>query len=691
MFKFYRRLIHRMSLLFVMAAFIQSSMAESGREIPVAQLSGEPQSFNAKVDETNSFTWWLPTNATAFVVPFSAGVVVEATNAPLMRWLADGSPWELTELPVFGARYGGRTLAVIVPWPHYAELVVGDRVGVRFTFPTGRTNVTPCEIVARWCDNDPLAVAQVFRDWRTSAKNLGAIPRPRSLLAKASDLPAVTNLFGAPHIYLWGPALFSRHDIDRKQWIPFARALRDSPTNTFGIQVLGQFSAAQRKSLNLLANAQAAENWLTLDVAEAIDKALAQPGLLNLPTNTAPAEVVRRNSKALSEAMPGLLHDPSTWGDGFSLPTIESLHAAGINHAVLLLSDFYGHSPRPDLAAKAAEFGYLLGPYDSYHSVHSPKAAADATWETAQFDEAAYVNGRILRADGSGSGGFKARGFHFSPAAAWPYVTNRVQGALQETPFTSWFMDCDATAECFDDYNPLHPATRVDDINARRDRLRWLGTNKKLVVGSEGGSALFADVICFGHGIQTPYIGHLAPEFKDPKSPSFIGKYWPPDMPANSFKAIPVPASMMSPYFDPLARIPFYRAALGDDVIATHHWSYDDFKFSDVATERELMELLYMVPPMYHLNRESWPQRRQRIVKHFAFWSPLHEQLATAPLTRFEWLTADHQLQRTAFHLPAGDVTMTVNFGDATAQEYPPQSATVAGAIEVAQRVYQIN
>ena len=85
-------------------------------------------------------------------------------------------------------------MAIIVPWPHYAELVVGDRVGVRFKFPAGRTNVTPCEIVARWCDNDPLAVAQAFRDWRTSTKNLGAIPRPRSLLAKANDLPNYPTL-----------------------------------------------------------------------------------------------------------------------------------------------------------------------------------------------------------------------------------------------------------------------------------------------------------------------------------------------------------------------------------------------------------------------------------------------------------------------------------------------------------------
>ena len=178
--------------------------------------------------QSGDFTWWLPQGGDSFVLPMSAGVVVDATNAPLMRWLKDGSPWDLTELPIFGVRYGERTALVIVPWPHYAELVIGDRVGVRFKFPVGRTNATPCEIVARWCGKDPLDVATAFRSWRETTKDTGAIPKPRSLAVKAAALPGVTNLFGAPHIYLWGPALFSRHDVDKTNWIAFARALRDA-------------------------------------------------------------------------------------------------------------------------------------------------------------------------------------------------------------------------------------------------------------------------------------------------------------------------------------------------------------------------------------------------------------------------------------------------------------------------------
>ena len=444
---------------------------ESGNELLASQLSDHPRSFSSKPTQSGDFTWWLPQGGDSFVLPMSAGVVVDATNAPLMRWLKDGSPWDLTELPIFGVRYGERTALVIVPWPHYAELVIGDRVGVRFKFPVGRTNATPCEIVARWCGKDPLDVATAFRSWRETTKDTGAIPKPRSLAVKAAALPGVTNLFGAPHIYLWGPALFSRHDVDKTNWIAFARALRDAGPNTIGGRIVARFSNDQQSSLTNVAKAEWPEQWLTTDVAMAIEGTLRERTLSQLPDNTPLAEVIRKNSKALAKAFPSLVHDPATWGDGFSLPMLESLQAAGIDRALLLLSDFYGTSPRPDVAHKAAELGYLTGPYDSYHSVHNPKAAPDATWETAQFDQVAYAQGRVQNPDGSGHGGFKNRGFHLSPTAAWPYVRQRVETNLNQTPFSAWFVDCDATAECFDDYNPLHPATKVDDIRTRRQRL----------------------------------------------------------------------------------------------------------------------------------------------------------------------------------------------------------------------------
>jgi hypothetical protein len=135
-------------------------------------------------------------------------------------------------------------------------------------------------------------------------------------------------------------------------------------------------------------------------------------------------------------------------------------------------------------------------------------------------------------------------------------------------------------------------------------------------------------------------------------------------------------------------RLPLYQAALGDQMIVSHHWSFDSLKLSDVAADRELLEILYLVPPLYHLNRETWPQRKDAITRHFALWSPLHRVLATAPLVRFQWLSEDRLVQRTTFRHPSGDTAITVNFSIDARPGFPARSATVAGPIPLTQKIY---
>lgn len=675
-----RMLIH----LIASAVGAHFAIAFDAKTLPLAEMTDDLALFRAVASDERSFTWWMPAGADAYVLPVSAGIRVEASDKEMMERLRNGSPWDLRELPVLGGLYRDRTLAVIVPWPHYAELIVTDRVGVRFKFPEGRNNTTPCDVVARWAGSDALEVARVFREWRRNAEDIGGLARPRPLARKARELPRVNRLFGAAHFYLWGPAMFSRHDVDRRNWIPLAQALRAAPKGSFGARLRSLLSDEERKALDELAEAEWPMKHLTLTLALAFDRALVSRVLLGQPDELSVREVAEGNREALAMNLAEFVHDPKTWGDGLSCTLLEEMHGAGIEQAVLLLSDLYGTAVRPDAVARAAELGYLLGPYDSYHSVHSPSAHPDRTWETAQFDREAYEKGRVVKAEGRRQGGFKGRGFHFAPVAAWPYVLRRVGTVLGNNAYSCWFVDCDATAECFDDFSPLHPMTRVEDMKARRQRLRWLETDRRLVIGSEGGSALFADVIHFGHGVHTPYLGHLDPAFRDRQSPHFLGRHWPPDTPEQSFKAVPVPPSLRSPYFDPRVRIPLYRAALGDELIVSHHWSFDSLKFSDVEAVRALMEILYLVPPMYHLNRETWPERREKILRQVGFWGPLHRQLAQVPLSRFDWLTDDRMVQRTTFGTGDGEVAITVNFSTETRVGFPPLSASVTGPIDVA-------
>lgn len=65
--------------------------------------------------------------------------------------------------------------------------------------------------------------------------------------------------------------------------------------------------------------------------------------------------------------------------------------------------------------------------------------------------------------------------------------------------------------------------------------------------------------------------------------------------------------------------------------------------------ENELTQLLYNVPPLYHLSAASLDQRLPLIVRQDRFFRPLHERLATQALTAFDWLSEDRLVQQTTF------------------------------------------
>ncbi|GAB4108438.1 MAG: hypothetical protein Kow001_05680 [Acidobacteriota bacterium] len=664
-----------------LVVMLQAVAAPSEQELSLSALDPQPRVFTPGV-QGQSWTWWLPAGFGRLVLPVSGGVLVESSDAELLAWARRGSPWTLNQFPVVGASYGGQMAVVIVPWPHYAELVVDERPGIRFVFPPGREGATPSEIVAALVEDDLLAPARVFRQWRCTPADAGGIPAPLPLSRKALERPAIQRLFGAAHFYLWGPMLFSRHDVRRDRWAPWAQALAGAAEGSAAARLWQALGTDARAAFEELSAGRGEMAWLTARAASGVDRALRDPRWLGQPAGTPAAGVIRRNREMLAELFGSFLEPAATWGDGPSKTLIDALRASGIRRGVLLLSDLHAASPRPELAEYSAAAGYLMGPYDSYHSVHDPDAPPDETWETAQFDQVAYEEGRILDERGRGRPGFRGRGFHFSPIAAWPWFRDRVGGLAMQVPFNTWFVDCDATGELFDDYHPGHPATRMDDLAARRHRLEWLARERGLVVGSEEASVLVSDVLDFGQGVQTPYLGHLDPQLRDPDSPYFLGRYWPPGSPGRFFAEVPVAPSLRRPYFDPRVRVPLLRAAFGDEVVMSHHWEGDNFKFRDVVEIRELMEILHMTAPLYHLNRDSWPRRRQRILNHLAVWSPLHEKLATAPLTRFEWLTSDGLVQRTTFESADGWFRITVNFDTLEREGIPPRSVRVAAETE---------
>jgi hypothetical protein len=368
-------------------------------------------------------------------------------------------------------------------------------------------------------------------------------------------------------------------------------------------------------------------------------------------------ELVKLNGHLFNLTFPHLLADSATFGSGVSPKMIERLQAAGLDRLWLGVSGVDVLHLLPETVAAAKQAGYLLAPYDEYHDLHSPDAKR--TWSTAQFGQELYDKGAIIGPDGRRDRGFEDIGSHLSSIAAEPYVKQRVGAWMKEFGFNSYFVDCDATGELFDNYSPLYPATKELDMKKRLERLAWIRDTYQLVIGSEVGASFAAAVIHFGHGMMTPVFGYRDPLLRDPKSPYFMGRWLPEGAPQRFFTQTVLPPKYKDIYFDPKYRLPLYQAAFHDSIITTHHWEYPTWKFKNVQGVNEVLELLYGVPPLYHLNVGELGKRKQEIQKHYAFFSPNYRKLATVPLSGFSWLTPDHLVQKTEF---GDEVSVVANF-----------------------------
>jgi len=376
---------------------------------------------------------------------------------------------------------------------------------------------------------------------------------------------------------------------------------------------------------------------------------------------------------ALTAAFPGELAPPETWGSAISTSFLKELSASGIDRACLVMNDLSSGDARPDVARLANELGYLCGPYDSYDGVHPP--GMKDSWETSQFDAELYAHGGVMRENGTYRPGFNQKGRTLNAAAARPYLERRVRGKIGSVPYNSWFVDCDAYGQWFDDFSPGHPATQASDCAARIDRMDWISRTFNIPVGSEGGVALAASAIFYAHGMLTPAIGWGDKDLEDRRSKWYLGTYWPPEAPDVFFKKVPLKEKYRIQAWDPRYRLPLYEAAMHDSVITTHHWGTPSLKFKGTESVMALIEQLYNVPPLYHFTRETFAKEKARILAHYRFFSPLHRRLALQPLTGFRWLDSDRLVQRTTF----GDGTeLTANFGTkpwrSGALEVPPNT-----------------
>lgn len=634
-------------------------------------------------EEASSLGWPVCApggSARAWILPLFEGVYVPSDDARWQSHLAKESPMNSTAgltLPLWGFAAGDFTLTCQLLNPFNNELqfdAVAGRLRLRCVHEFTRNNdVKQFGMRFTVGPASPIEPAREYRRWLQSRGEFV------SLAEKIKHTPEAAKLLGAAHIYLWGEGPLSPEDVT--DWKALAtelqrqsRATNDSSGNKIA-QALG---TEAKQSVAEIIRAEWPDRYSKSVVISALNQALNRTNLFGASTNASEAETWQHNCETFARSFGEMLKPMTEWGEGISPRMIRDLADAGFDRLWLGAPGWEGFVRQPETVRVAREKGYLIGTYDSYHSMHSPTIAPDETWATAQFDQALYDTGAIVKADGTPRKGFKQRGFLLSPKAARPWVERRVSGLMKSFPANSWFMDCDAFGEFFDDYSPAHPATQASDFAERMARSAWIRDTYGAVMGSEGCYAGAAATVHFTHGVLTPVIGWGDPDLTQKSSKYFLGAYYPGSEPAVFFKPVPLKEDYRYLFYDARFRLPLFETVFHDSVVATHHWTNPSLKFPEVAGCVELLELLYDVPPLYHLNRAEFAKRKVDLKRQYAVFSPLHRQLALEPVTDFRWLTADRAVQSITF---GNTAEITANFSENTFSN--AQMQLPAGSLEV--------
>jgi hypothetical protein len=646
------------------------------------ELEGSRLLAHVVAAEPGEFTFpVIPETASArgWILPFFEGVYAPCGDAKWTAFLTSRGELNTTAdltMPFLGLDYGYATLTCILTNPFNNQLefqqAPDQALRARLTHQFTRNHpVKEYGVVFQLGTSSPVEPARLYRQWLIQRGEFVTFHD------KIRKTPEAEKLLGAAHIYLWGREPLTQADVT--DWKKFARELQaqgQAPAPSPGRRLWSLMKPKARDFLAQLVEAEWPDRYMKSAIADELNRLLLEPDLYDEPawrgvaldpecaallksdrSKLSPADLCRLNSHLLAAAFPNLLAGPDAWGDGVSPKMIRLLAAAGLDRLWLGCDGWDGLIARPETVAAAKKAGFLIGPYDSYNSVHKPNEPD--TWETAQFGATLYETGAIVKADGSKRRGFKQKGFTLSPDAARPFVEKRVSGLMAAFHANSWFLDCDGFGEYFDDYSDRHPATQQSDMQSRISRMAWIRDTFGAVVGTEGCSAGVAGTVHFAHGVMTPVIGWGDPDLTNKESKYYLGAYYPPEAPQVFFKPVPVKEEYRYIYFEPRSRLPLFQTVFHDSVIATHHWSFASLKAEDKAKTVELLELLYQVPPLYHLNVQELQKRQAQIKRHYEFFSPLHRETALLPMTGFQWLTPDRAVQRATF---GDNIEMVANF-----------------------------
>ncbi|MFS0918263.1 glycoside hydrolase [Brevibacillus sp. 179-C 1.1 NHS] len=624
-----------------------------------------------------SFSW--PTvKGSSYTLPLGEG-----------KWIpADDSKWQSflkEESLSFAESFSMRFFAVNKS--KYALMYVVDNLfnntvdfavdpTIRFTFSHEFPTINPDKTYGfrlYVTDNDPVSIAGVYKAY---IKEQGEL---LTLAEKAKANPNVEKLYGAPHFYLWNKSFLSVHDV---KWNGLKTKLNESfigwleqilaGNGEDGKESIQQFREIHKQDyvadyqkkaiingLNYVLRSREFYNPKLFTNVDGKAKELIGKGIDSLTES----QLYDLNKRLLKSVLKDVVPPVEEWGNADSTELLKEMKAAGIDQAWIGLPDWTAAYMKPEFIQQANDTGYLIASYDSYHSIHKEE---NPEWNTAIFkDKSLYENATITKKNGEKKAGFLQQGRLLNPTLSLPSVKQRMDEIMSnDVAFNSWFIDVDAAGDFNDDYTPEHTTTEAQDMQAKLKRMDYIRDEKNLVIGSETGNDFASQSIAFAHGIETPVIKWADPDMrKNKQSPYYVGGYWSPagEIPERYTKQVPLKEEYRHVYIDPAYSLPLYKLVYNNSVITSHHWEWGSLKIKGEVGTRMLKELLYNVPPLYHLDKKMWDAKQALITNYLKVWSPFHEKAVQQEMTDYRVLSEERLVQKSVY---GDDLQVIANFSE---------------------------
>lgn len=636
--------------------------------------------ITSETDEDNVFAW--PKIAgDSYYLPLGEGKRVPADDQIWKEYLS-GQTFPVLErlsMPFWAVEAGDYAVLFIMEEPFHTTLNFQEDQDIGFTVHHEYPAIDQ-EKTSRWriymTENNPVSVAKLYRKYVMEKGSFITLEQ------KAELNPDVRKLYGAPFIYLWGERLLTPEDID---WTAFRESMGspvmdyiennwtadnagDQPGQQKGPEGGSEFKAVMEEIrgqdyvgvyqkeiiCNYLSRILQQKDFYKPEVFPKVPSEDNPAWKLTLEQgygHLGESALIQVNKQILAANLPRVFGDVDQWMERETTGLVEQLKESGIDRAWIGLNSWEQAYAKPELVSGALDAGYLIGSYDSYHSIHEP---GKEQWITARFaDTSLYEQATVSGKNGEKKKGFQGVGRKLNPVLSLPAVKERMRDIMSNgLPFNSWFIDCDATGEIYDDYTPGHITTQQQDMKARLERMAYIRDGFRLVVGSEGGQDLAAPVIAFAHGIELQSFSWMDQDMKANKdSEYYIGKYYNPNggVAEHFSKRIPIKDRYQTLFLDPRYEVPLYKLVYNDSVVTSYHWDWSTFKIQDMTQRRMVREVLYNVPPLYHLDGEVWEEYQEDMASHTAVWSAFSREAVRREMTDFAYLSDDGSVQMTVY------------------------------------------